>query len=137
DCVLRELVDAVSQQNPGQGRAPQIRQPTAFADQLHAHIPESLLPVLEEHPHPAEMGFVLEDVAVRHGTITRSAINASRSFRTVSSGSPEKIRPARAGSLTVSTFATIVGELNSPTFFWTTPPSAPCPSRPGFGRSKG
>src|SRR5437899_154223 len=124
DGVLREVVDPVSQQHPGQGRRPQVREAPTFADELHADVSQSLLPVLEEHPHPAEMGLVLEDVAVRHSAITRSAIKASRSFRTASSGSPEKIRPARGGNFTVSTFATIVGELNSPTFFGSMPTSA-------------
>src|SRR5213594_2292198 len=124
DRVLREVVDSVSQEDAGQGRRPQVREAPAFADQLHAHVSQSLLAVLEEHPHPAEMGLVLEDVAVRHRAITRSAIKASRSCRTVSSGSPEKIRPARGGNFTVSTLATIVGELNSPTFFGSMPTSA-------------
>src|SRR2546421_11855913 len=71
-----------------------------------------------------EMGFVLEDVAVRHGTITRSRIRASSSARTDSRASPENIRPARGGSRIVSTLATIVGELSSPTFFGAIPTSA-------------
>src|SRR5437899_3313260 len=124
DRMLREVVDSVSQEDSGQRRRPQVREAPAFADQLHAHVSQSLLPVLEEHPHPAEMGLVLEDVAVRHRAITRSASKASRSCRTVSSGSPEKIRPSRGGNFTVSTFATIVGELNRPTFFGSMPTSA-------------
>src|SRR5207247_9323900 len=41
-----------------------------------------------------------------------------------SSDSPEKHCPARSGSLPMWTFATIVGELNSPTFFPSIPTSA-------------
>src|SRR5205807_2370130 len=44
--------------------------------------------------------------------------------RTDSFASPEKIRPARGGSRIVSTLATIVGELSSPTFFGSIPTSA-------------
>src|SRR2546426_2053941 len=122
--VRREIVDSIPEEDAGERRVPQIRDAAPFADQLNADVPKALLPVFEEHPHSMEMGLVLEDMDVRHGEITRSAIRASRSRRTVSFGSPEKIRPARVGSLTVSTFATIVGELNSPTFFGSIPTSA-------------
>src|SRR2546428_13201076 len=74
DRVLREVIDPVSQQDTGQGRGPQVREAPAFADELHAHVSQSLLPVLEEYPHPADMGLVFEDVAVRYSAISRSAI---------------------------------------------------------------
>src|SRR5207244_9277586 len=74
---------------------------------------EPARPSLQEHPDPAEMGLVLEHMAVRHGTTTRSRISAARRARTDSFASPEKIRPARGGSRLVSTLATILGDRKS------------------------
>src|SRR5206468_913319 len=47
DRMLREVVDSVSQEDSGQRRRPQVREAPAFADQLHAHVSQSLLAVLE------------------------------------------------------------------------------------------
>src|SRR5947208_5708760 len=117
-------VDAVAGQDPGEGRSPEIGESSSFADQLRAHVAEPARPSLQEHPDPVEMRLVLEHMAVRHGTTTRSRIRAARRARTDSFASPEKIRPARGGSRIVSTLATIVGELSSPTFFGSIPTSA-------------
>src|SRR5207302_7258013 len=117
-------VDAVAGQDPGEGRPPEIGESSSLADQLRAHVAELARPSLQEHPDPAEMGLVFEHMAIRHGVTTRSRIRASRRARTASFASPEKVRPARAGSRIVSTLATIVGELSSPTFFGSIPTSA-------------
>src|SRR3989475_8020630 len=119
-----ERVDAVAGQDPGEGRAPEIGEASSSPDELRAHVAEPARPPLQEHPDPAEVGLVLERMAVRHGATTRSRIRASRRARTDSFASPEKIRPARGGSRIVSTLATIVGELSSPTFFGSIPTSA-------------
>src|SRR5205807_1833330 len=86
----------------GEGRAAQVSEPPPFADQLCAHVAEVSRASLQEDPHTAEVGLVLESMAVRHGAITRSRIKASRRARTVSFGSPEKMWPARGGRRTWS-----------------------------------
>src|SRR5207302_9490670 len=102
DRAFRERVDAVAGQDPGEGRAPEIGESSSFADQLRAHVAEPARPSLQEHPAPAEMGLVLEDMVVRHGATTRSRIRASGRARAGSFACPEKIRPARGGSRIVS-----------------------------------
>src|SRR6266571_9157678 len=72
--VRSEIVDSASKEDARERRVPQIRDATTFADQLNADVPKSLLTVLEEHPHPVEMGLVFEDVDVRHDETTPSAI---------------------------------------------------------------
>src|SRR5207247_10055615 len=124
DGVPRQGVHGSSAHDATQARAPEVREPTALAEQLHGDVAQSVLPVLEEHPGAAEVGLVLREVAVRHVAITRSSRRASISRRTASLGSPVKIFPARGGSFTVSTFATIVGALRRPTFFGSIPSSA-------------
>src|SRR6266568_316849 len=124
DRMVSERIDVVAREDSGERRPTQVREPPALADQLHGDIAEALLAVLQEHPDPAEMGLVLEDVAVRHPGITPSARSAANNCRTASLGSPVNILPARGGNFTVSTFATMVGELRSPTFFGSIPTSA-------------
>ncbi len=77
--IRREIVDPIPEKDAGERRVPQIRDAAPFTNQLNAHIPDALLPVFEEDPDPMEMGLVLEDMDVRHGEITRSAIRTSRS----------------------------------------------------------
>src|SRR5438552_1127359 len=124
DRLLGERVHAVPWEDSGEGCPPQVGEPPPFADQLRAHVAEVPRASLQEDPHPAEVGLILQPMAVRYGTITRSRIRASRRARTVSFGSPEKMWPARAGRRIVSTFATIVGEFSNPTFFGSMPTSA-------------
>src|SRR5437879_9227173 len=115
DRSFSERVDAVAGQDPGEGRAPEIGESSSLADQLRAHVAEPARPSLQEHPDPAEMGLVLEHMAVRHWATTRSRIRASRRARTDSFASPEKIRPARGGSRIVAALEAILRRFNSST----------------------
>src|SRR5439155_17043020 len=117
DRLLGERVHAFPGEDSGEGRAAQVREPPPFADQLCAHVAEVPRASLQEDPHPAEVGLVLEPMAVRHGAITRSRIKASRRARTVSFGSPEKIWPGPSGRRIGSSLATIGGEFSNPTLF--------------------
>src|SRR5256886_1819458 len=124
DRLLGERVHAFSGEDSGEGRAAQVSEPPPFADQLCAHVAEVSRASLQEDPHTAEVGLVLESMAVRHGAITRSRIKASRRARTVSFGSPEKMWPARGGRRVVSTLANDLGGFSNPTFFGSMPTSA-------------
>src|SRR2546423_3711980 len=47
-----ERVDAVAGQDPGEGRASEVGEPSSLADQLRAHVAEPPPPPPPAHPHP-------------------------------------------------------------------------------------